>query len=128
MFKNLNFVKNFIDDFAVFSSEEDHVKCLRVVLTRVDGARMGLNPDKCVFAVKKGAMLGHKVSKAGIEVDGAKVLKILARPAPTTVTELESFLAVAQYYKREFPRFATLARPLFSMLKKEIDFHWSAEC
>lgn len=128
MFKNFNFVKNFIDDFAVFSSEEDYVKCLRVVFIRVDGVRMGFNSDKCVFAVKKGVMLGYKVSKAGIEVDGVKVLKILVRSAFITVTELESFLVVVQYYKREFLRFVILVRLFFFMFKKEIDFYWSAEC
>lgn len=129
VFKGLEFVKNFIDDFVVFSTRNDHLSCLRVVLERVDAAKMGLNPDKCKFCVRKGALLGHKVSADGVEVDSCKVQKILARRVLETLTETRSFVAAAQYYKRLIPSFATMAKPLFAMTKKEEkDFTWTAAC
>ncbi|GJW75803.1 reverse transcriptase domain-containing protein [Tanacetum coccineum] len=41
----------------------------------------------CHFMVKEGIVLGHKISKTGIEVDKAKVDVIAKLPHPTTVKE-----------------------------------------
>ncbi|GJY32090.1 hypothetical protein Tco_0415585 [Tanacetum coccineum] len=40
---------------------------------------------KSIFTVKEGIVLGHKISKSGIEVDRAKVEVIAKLPHPTTV-------------------------------------------
>ncbi|GJR56987.1 reverse transcriptase domain-containing protein [Tanacetum coccineum] len=44
-----------------------------------------LNWEKSHFMVKEGIVLGHKISKSGIEVDRAKVDVIAKLPHPTTV-------------------------------------------
>ncbi|GKC76218.1 reverse transcriptase domain-containing protein, partial [Tanacetum coccineum] len=44
-----------------------------------------LNWEKCHFMVKEGIVLGHKISKSGIEVDRAKVNVIAKLPHPTSV-------------------------------------------
>ncbi|GJV10524.1 hypothetical protein Tco_1352065 [Tanacetum coccineum] len=44
-----------------------------------------LKLGKCHFMVKKGIVLGHKISKFGIEVDKSKVDVIAKLPHPTTV-------------------------------------------
>nr|GFC98543.1 DNA-directed DNA polymerase [Tanacetum cinerariifolium] len=44
-----------------------------------------LNWEKSHFMVKEGIVLGHKISKNGIEVDRAKVDVIAKLPHPTTV-------------------------------------------
>ncbi|GKC01079.1 reverse transcriptase domain-containing protein [Tanacetum coccineum] len=48
--------------------------------------------EKCHFMVKEGIVLGHKISKNGIEVDKAKVDVIAKLPPPTTVKGIRSFL------------------------------------
>ncbi|RVW12398.1 Retrovirus-related Pol polyprotein from transposon 17.6 [Vitis vinifera] len=44
-----------------------------------------LNWEKCHFMVHQGIVLGHIISKKGIEVDKAKVELIVKLPSPTTV-------------------------------------------
>ncbi|XP_021751643.1 uncharacterized protein LOC110717298 [Chenopodium quinoa] len=44
--------------------------------------------EKCHFMVENGIVLGHKISQAGIEVDGAKVDVIENLPPPTNVREV----------------------------------------
>ncbi|GJV13434.1 reverse transcriptase domain-containing protein [Tanacetum coccineum] len=44
-----------------------------------------LNWEKCHFMVKEGIVLGHKISKSGLEVDRAKVEVIAKLPYPTTI-------------------------------------------
>ena len=45
---------------------------------------MRLNPQKCVFGVTKGKLLGFMVSEKGIESDPAKLKAILEMPPPRT--------------------------------------------
>ncbi|GKB89076.1 reverse transcriptase domain-containing protein [Tanacetum coccineum] len=51
-----------------------------------------LNWEKCHFIVKEGIVLGHKISKNGIEVDRAKFNVIAKLPHPTFVKGVRSFL------------------------------------
>ncbi|GJT73755.1 reverse transcriptase domain-containing protein [Tanacetum coccineum] len=52
---------------------------------RCEDTNLVLNWEKCHFMVKEGIVLGHKISKSGIEVDKSKVDVIAKLPHPTTV-------------------------------------------
>jgi hypothetical protein len=43
--------------------------------------------------------LGHIISNGGISVDPTKVREIVAWKIPSTVTEIQSFLGLAGYYR-----------------------------
>ena len=47
-----------------------------------------LNWEKCHFMVEKGIVLGHVVSRKGIEVDKANIELIVNLPPPTNVKEV----------------------------------------
>ena len=61
-------------------------------------------------------MLGHKVSKKGIEVDKAKVNLISNLPMPSSVKQVRSFLGHASFHRRFIKDFSKLARPLTNLL------------
>ncbi|GJR25302.1 hypothetical protein Tco_1101534 [Tanacetum coccineum] len=50
-----------------------------------EGTNLVLYWEKCHFMVKEGIVLGHRISKFGIEVDRAKVDVIAKLPHPTSV-------------------------------------------
>ncbi|GJW54895.1 hypothetical protein Tco_0098980 [Tanacetum coccineum] len=54
------------------------------MLKRCEDTNLSLNWEKSHFMVKEGIVLGHKISKSGIEVDRAKVEVIAKLPHPTT--------------------------------------------
>nr|GEU29103.1 reverse transcriptase domain-containing protein [Tanacetum cinerariifolium] len=58
---------------------------LERMLKRCEDTNLCLNWEKSHFMVKEGIVLGHKISKQGIEVDKAKVDVITKLPRPTTV-------------------------------------------
>nr|GEX12681.1 RNA-directed DNA polymerase homolog [Tanacetum cinerariifolium]GEX18624.1 RNA-directed DNA polymerase homolog [Tanacetum cinerariifolium] len=67
----------FMDDFSIFGSSFDHcLKNLKKMLKRCEETNPVLNWEKCHFMVKEGIVLGHKVSRSGIEVDRAKIKSI----------------------------------------------------
>nr|XP_043629823.1 uncharacterized protein LOC122601116 [Erigeron canadensis] len=55
------------------------------MLERCERAHLVLNWEKRHFMVTEGIVLGHKVSKAGIEVDRAKIDAIAKLPPPSNV-------------------------------------------
>ncbi|GJR47159.1 hypothetical protein Tco_1315262 [Tanacetum coccineum] len=59
----------------------------RQILQRCKTTNLVLNWEKCHFMVKEGIVLGHKISKSGIEVDKSKVDVIAKLPHPTTVKD-----------------------------------------
>ncbi|GJW34672.1 reverse transcriptase domain-containing protein [Tanacetum coccineum] len=76
----------FMDDFSVFGdSFSTCLSHLEKMLKRCEDTNLVLNWEKSHFMVKEGIVLGHKISKSGIEVDRAKVDVIAKLPHPTTV-------------------------------------------
>nr|GEW51363.1 reverse transcriptase domain-containing protein [Tanacetum cinerariifolium] len=84
--------------------------------------------EKIHFMVKEGIVLGHKISKSGIEVDHAKVEVIAKLPHPTTVKGVCSFLGHAGFYRCFIQDFSKIARPMTHLLEKETPFFFFEEC
>ncbi|GJS15284.1 reverse transcriptase domain-containing protein [Tanacetum coccineum] len=98
------------------------------MLQRCEDTNLVLNWEKCHFMVKEGIVLGHKISKSGIEVDKSKVDVIAKLPHPTTVKGIRSFLGHAGFYRRFIQDFSKIARPMTHLLEKETPFIFSKEC
>ncbi|CAN4127937.1 unnamed protein product [Withania somnifera] len=81
-----DFVEVFMDDFSVYgSSFERCLQNLDRVLQRCEEMHLVLNWEKCHFLVTEGIVLGHKVSKFGLEVDRTKIEVISHLPPPNKV-------------------------------------------
>ncbi|GJV76696.1 reverse transcriptase domain-containing protein [Tanacetum coccineum] len=119
----------FMDDFSVFGdSFSSCLSHLDKMLQRCEDTNLVLNWEKCHFMVKEGIVLGHKISKSGIEVDKSKVDVIAKLPHPTTVKGIRSFLGHAGFYRRFIQDFSKIARPMTHLLEKETPFIFSKEC
>ncbi|GJW56954.1 reverse transcriptase domain-containing protein [Tanacetum coccineum] len=119
----------FMDDFSVFGdSFSSCLSHLDKMLKRCEDTNLVLNWEKCHFMVKEGIVLGHKISKSGIEVDRAKVDVIAKLPHPTSVKGVRSFLGHAGFYRRFIQDFSKIARPMTHLLEKETPFIFSKEC
>ncbi|GJX53789.1 reverse transcriptase domain-containing protein [Tanacetum coccineum] len=84
--------------------------------------------EKSHFMVKEDIVLGHKISKNGIEVDKAKVDVIAKLPHPTIVKGVQSFLGYAGFYQRFIKDFSKISRPMTHLLEKNTPFIFSDEC
>jgi len=122
------FVFCYIDDIIIFSPDLDsHYKHLSEVLKRLRNAGLFAKLEKCEFCVPYLDFLGHRISSEGIFMDPKKVSSILEWPIPMNVKQLQSFLGLANYYRRFIPGFAAITHPLHSLLKKQAKFIWSPE-
>nr|GFB68778.1 reverse transcriptase domain-containing protein [Tanacetum cinerariifolium] len=97
------------------------------MLKRCEDTNLVLYWEKCHFMCKEGIVVGHKISKFGIEVDRAKVDVIAKLPHPTTVKGVRSFLGHAGFYRGFIQDFSKIARPMTHLLEKKIPFMFSKE-
>ncbi|GJZ18537.1 reverse transcriptase domain-containing protein [Tanacetum coccineum] len=119
----------FMDDFSVFgNSFSTCLSNLERMLKRCEDTNLALNWEKSHFMVKEGIVLGHKISKKGIEVDKAKIDVIAKLPHPTTVKGIRSFLGHAGFYRRFIKDFSKISRPMTHLLEKNTPFIFSEEC
>ncbi|GJT21702.1 reverse transcriptase domain-containing protein [Tanacetum coccineum] len=119
----------FMDDFLVFgNSFSTCLSNLEKMLKRCEDTNLALNWEKSHFMVKEGIVLGHKISKKGIEVDKAKIDVIAKLPHPTTIKGIRSFLRHAGFYRRFIKDFSKISRPMTHLLEKNTPFIFSEEC
>jgi hypothetical protein len=74
---------NYVDDIIVVSkNKEDHLADLAETFANMWDARLWLNPEKCVFGVRQGKILGHLVLHRGIEANPTKIQAIINMALP----------------------------------------------
>ena len=64
----------YVDDIVVKSDKrEDHIQDLLETFGNLRASGLKLNPDKCIFGITKGKLLGCLVSARGIEANPATI-------------------------------------------------------
>ena len=67
----------YLDDVTIFSKKrEEHAFHLKQIFKRCRKYGISLNPKKCMFAVTKGNLLGHVISKKEISIDPVRIKAI----------------------------------------------------
>jgi hypothetical protein len=123
------FVVVFIDDILVLSrNEEEHEEHLRLVLQKLREHQLYAKLSKCEFWLKEVSFLGHVISEGGVSVDPSKVKDVLNWKAPQNMSEIQSFLGMACYYRRFIEGFSKIAKPMTKLLEMGSKFIWTLEC
>eukprot|EP00253_Pinus_taeda_P027084 PITA_27084 len=89
---------------------------------------LSLSPEKCEFLMIEGTVLGHIISRQGLQVDPNKIAILKKVPPPQKVRDVRSFLGLVGYYRRFIKDFSKLASPLFGLLAKDVEFKWTDHC
>ena len=75
----------YVDDVVVRSKKmEDHIQDLRETFGNFRQHGLKLNPEKCVFGVRRGKLLGCMITERGIEANPEKIEAIRRMKPPTT--------------------------------------------
>ena len=96
------FLEIYVDDLCVHSLlRNEHIEHLEKVFEKCRRTyRICLNPEKCVFMVRQGRILGHIVFENGISTDLDKVKIIVELPRPLNAKQVQSFMGHCGYYRR----------------------------
>ena len=73
-------------------------------------------------------VIGHRVSRKGMEVDKAKIKVVYKLPPPTLVKGIKSFLGHAGFYRMLIKDFFKMAKPLCMLLERDRSFNFDEDC
>ncbi|KAI4898559.1 hypothetical protein NFI96_004318 [Prochilodus magdalenae] len=127
IFGDLNFstLLCYLDDLLLMApSEEEALKRLEVVLSRLRANNLKLSPKKCNFLRQSVRFLGHIINSEGVSADQEKVRVITDFTARDLMMEdgitpsqkrIRSFLGMVLYYQNFIPGCSSIAKPLFAL-------------
>ena len=118
----------YVDDIVVISTHrENHVADLAETFANLWKANLSLNPEKCVFGVHKGKVLGCLVSTKGIEANSEKIKALKEIEEPQSVREVRKLTRRIAALSRFIPRSADQSLPFFKVLRSASKFVWGEE-
>ncbi|KAK3006223.1 hypothetical protein RJ639_015567 [Escallonia herrerae] len=120
--------KSSIHDYVKDNTLEEHVEHLKTVFEVLRENELYVKWEKCSFAKEEVHFLGHIIKGGTLWMDKEKVKVIKEWEAPTKVSELRSFLGLANYYRRFIKGYSAKVAPLMDLLKKGKTWEWSKRC
>jgi hypothetical protein len=112
------FVVVYLDDILIYNKTwDEHLQHIHQVLHTLWQHKLYANLGKCSFDMDMVHYLGYIIDQHGVHVDPAKIQVICDWPAPTTLTELRSFLGLANFYHRFVLGFSHIAWALSQITK-----------
>jgi hypothetical protein len=67
----------YLDDVTMYSqSDDEHLRHLRPVFEKCRKFGISLNPKKSLFGLEEGKLLGHIISKDGMNIDPSRIESI----------------------------------------------------
>ena len=123
---NTGKVAAFIDDVIVGTeTEEGHDELVVEIIKRLEENDLYVKLEKCKWKVREVGFLGVVIEPEGIKMEEEKVKGVLDWLTPQCVKDVQKFLGLANYYRRFIEGFASIARPLHDMVKKDKKWDWT---
>jgi hypothetical protein len=118
-------IQAYVNDLIVKSSDKaSHVKDLVETFTNMRRASLKLNPEKCVFGVTKGKILGCLISAKRIEANPDKIRVIREMEEPKTKKDIQKLNGRVVSLNRFISRSAEQSLPFFKALKGKGTIEW----
>ena len=115
----------YIDDTLIFTkTKEEHDKIVEEVLRRLEENDLFLKLEKCIFKEKEIKFLGLYITEKGVKMDEVKVKVITEWPVLKKVKDMQSFLGLANFYRRFVEGFSKIATPLNKLIRKDQPWEW----
>jgi hypothetical protein len=121
-------IEAYVDDIVVKTRKaDDLVNDLRVAFDCLRANGVKLNPEKCVFGVPRGMLLGYIVSQRGIEPNPEKVTTLERMGPIQGLKGAQKVLGCLAALSRFISRLGEKGLPLYRLLKKHERFSWTVE-
>ena len=121
-------ISAYVDDVVVRSKKkEDHIQDLRETFANLRRHGLKLNPEKCVFGVRRGKLLGCMITERGIEANPEKIEAIRRMKPPTTRKGVHKLTGRLASLNRFISKSAEKCLPFFKALKGSGNLEWGEE-
>jgi len=116
----------YMDDILIYAeTQEKHDQIVSEVLQRLQNNGLAISPEKCVWRIQEVEFLGYVIGRSGIKMSTEKVDTVLNWKTPKSLTEVQSFLGVANFNRRFIQDYSQVAQPLTELTKKEQPKGWT---
>ena len=116
----------FIDDVIIGTEEEEeHDELVAEVIKRLEENDLYVKPEKYKWKMRKVGFLEVAIGPEGIKMEEEKVKGVLEWLIPKYVKDVQKFLGLVNYYHQFIQSFASIARPLHNMVKKDQKWEWT---
>jgi len=123
---NMGKVAVFINNVIVGTeTEEGHDELVVEVIRRLEENNLYVKLEKCKWKVREVGFLGVVIGPERIKMKEEKVKGVLEWLTPKCVKDVQKFLGLANYYRQFIEGFASVARPLHDMVKKDKKWEWT---
>ena len=123
------FAVNYIDDILIYSKTYvDHLSHVELTLKALKREGFKLNKAKCKFSQTTTAYLGHEIGDNLVRPITDNQVAINKFPRPLSKKQIRQFLGKVSFYLEYIPHYSVLLEPLYNLLRKNVDFHWTEEC
>jgi hypothetical protein len=123
-----NNVEAYVDDVVVKTRNSDTlIADLEETFASLREYQWKLNPNKCVFGVPSGKLLGFIISHRGIEANPEKISAITNIKAPTCIKDVQKLTGSMAALNRFISRLGERGLPFFKLLKHQEKFVWTPE-
>jgi len=90
----------YMDDILVYTkTEKEHDRLVKEVLERLQTNILAVSPEKCIWKTQEVEFLGYVIGRNGIVMSCDKVEAVLNWEEPRSVSETQSFLGFANFYR-----------------------------
>ena len=118
----------YMDDIVVKTKDKATlVQDLEETLASLRKINLKLNPEKCVFGVPSGKLLGFFVSQRGIEANPDNIKAIEQIEVPKRIKDVRRLTGCVAAMSRFISKSAERALPFFKILKKTGPMEWTPE-
>ena len=119
-------VEAYVDGIVVKSRKaDDLVADLKIVFDCLRAKGVKLNPEKCVFGVPRGMLLGFIVSQRGSEPNPKKVAAITRMGPIRDLKGVQRVMGCLASLSRFISRLGEKGLPLYQLLRKSERFLWT---
>ena len=123
-----NTVEAYVDDIVVKSKKvESLITDLKVAFGCLCAKNIKLNPEKCVFGVPRGMLLGYIISQCGIEANPEKVSAVMRMGPIRDLKGVQKLTGCLTALSRFIAKLGEKALPLYRLLKKSEHFTWTLD-
>jgi hypothetical protein len=121
-------VEAYVDDIVVKTRKaSDLLFDLEVTFRCLKAKGVKLNPEKCVFGVPRGMLLGFIVSERGIEANPEKIAAITSMGPIKDLKGVQRVMGCLAALSRFISRLGERGMPLYLLLRKAECFTWTPE-